>query len=55
MRRGEATGETRSSWIFDRHENAELRIRLDIAPSAADLLVERGLIDEVFELFDAAL
>jgi hypothetical protein len=38
-----------------RRENAELRGRLDVARSAVELLVERGLIDEVFDLFDAAL
>lgn len=38
-----------------RRENAELRERLDVARCAVELLVERGLIDEVFDLFDAAL
>ena len=38
-----------------RRENAELRRRLDVARSAVELLVERGTIDEVFDLFDAAL
>ncbi len=38
-----------------RRENAELRGRLDVARSAVELLVERGTIDEVFDLFDAAL
>ena len=37
-----------------RRENAELRERLDVARCAVELLVERGLIDEVFDLFDAA-
>ncbi len=38
-----------------RRENAELRGRLDVARSAVELLVERGPVDEVFDLFDAAL
>ena len=38
-----------------RRENAELRGRLDVARSAVELLVEQGLTDEVFDLFDAAL
>jgi len=38
-----------------RRENAELRRRLDVARSAVELLVERGTIDEVFDLFDEAL
>ncbi len=38
-----------------RREIAELRGRLDVARSAVDLLVEHGLTDEVFDLFDAAL
>jgi hypothetical protein len=38
-----------------RRENAELQGRLDVARSAVELLVERGPVDEVFELFDAAL
>ena len=38
-----------------RRENAELRRRLDVARSAVELLVECGSIDEVFDLFDAAL
>jgi hypothetical protein len=38
-----------------RRENAELRGRLDVARSAVELLVEHGLTDEVFDLFDAAL
>ncbi len=38
-----------------RRENAELRGRLEVARSAVEILVERGLIDEVFDLFDAAL
>jgi hypothetical protein len=38
-----------------RRENAELRGRLGIARSAVELLVEHGLVDEVFNLFDAAL
>jgi len=38
-----------------RRENAELRERLDVARSAVERLVEHGLTDEVFDLFNAAL
>ena len=37
-----------------RRENAELRGRLDVARSAVEHLVERGTIDEVFDLFAEA-
>jgi hypothetical protein len=38
-----------------RRENTELRGRLDAVRSAVEVLVEHGLTDEVFHLFDAAL
>ena len=49
-------GDQEDAEIVDlRRENAELRERLDVARSAVELLVEHGLTDEVFDLFDAAL